>query len=509
MNTVCLDGESLTIKNIVDIARSNYSVSISEDAKERVNKAQRYVQKLVDENRVVYGITTGFGKFSDVHISKDDTEALQRNLIISHACGMGDPLSIETVRAIMVMRVNALSKGNSGIRLTTMQTLVDMINKNVIPIIYEKGSLGASGDLAPLSMMVLVMIGLGEAYYNGERMNGLDAMKKAGITPIVLTSKEGLSLINGTQVMTAISALCLYDSVNVLKSADIASSLSMEALQGIIDAFDSKIHEVRGHSGQIKTALNMRKLVEGSGLITKQGELRVQDAYSLRCISQVHGASRDSIEYVYSVVEREINAATDNPLIFPDEDEVISAGNFHGQPIALVMDFLAIALSELANISERRLERLVNHQLNDLPAFLAPNGGLHSGFMIVQYAAASMVSENKVLAHPASVDSITSSANQEDHVSMGTTAARKCRWVLDNVQKVIALETFTASQAIGFRDSSKLGKCTSKVYAKIREQVNFIEEDTVMYDKMAMFDKWIKDAVFVKIVETELGESLQ
>ena len=508
MNEIKIDGNSLTVKDIVNVARNGYKVSITSDAKSKIKIAEDYVTKLVKENKVVYGITTGFGKFSDVHINPKDTEELQRNLIISHSCSLGSPLSEETVRAIMTMRANALSKGHSGIRLSTVETLTQMINEGVHPIVYEKGSLGASGDLAPLSMMVLVMLGLGEAIYKGERMKGETAMSKAGIDVIKLTSKEGLSLINGTQVMTAIAALTIYDSKNLIKSADISGSLTMEALQGIMDAFDDKVQQVRGHSGQIKTAENIRTILKGSKLTTKQGELRVQDAYSLRCISQVHGAIRDSIEYVHSVIEKEINAATDNPLVFPETDEVISAGNFHGEPIALVMDFLGIALSEIASISERRLERLVNHQLNDLPAFLSPNGGLHSGFMIVQYAAASLVSENKVYAHPASVDSIPSSANQEDHVSMGTTAARKCRDILDNAQKVVALETFTSSQAIGFRDATKLSSATDKVYKRIRQDVAFIENDTVMYTIIETFDKWIKEAIFVDIVEAEIGKEL-
>lgn len=506
MGKILLDGNTLKIKDVIDIARNKVIVDIDEKAKKRITVAEEYVKKLVQENRVVYGVTTGFGKFSDTHISQKDTEALQKNLIMSHACAMGNPLEEDIVRAIMVLRANALSKGNSGVRLTTVQMLIDMINAGVIPVIYEKGSLGASGDLAPLSMMVLVMLGMGEAYYKGKRMSGASAMKQAGLKTVALTSKEGLSLINGTQIMTAIACFCVYDAIKLIKSADISASLTMEALRGIMDAFDEKVHKSRGHLGQIKTAKNIKKLLKGSKLVTKQGELRVQDAYSLRCISQVHGACRDSIEYAYKVIETEINAATDNPLIFPEDDEVISAGNFHGEPVALIMDFLAIALSEIANIAERRLERLVNYQLNDLPAFLTPNGGLHSGFMIVQYAAASLVSENKVYSHPASVDSIPSSANQEDHVSMGTTAARKCRLVLDNSQKVIALETFTASQAVSFRGNVKMADATDKVYKKIREEVPALDKDVVMYTIIEKFDRWIKLGIFVDIAEQVVGK---
>lgn len=506
MDKVLLSGNDLKVKDIIKIARKGYFVALNEDAKKNIIKAEKYVQKLVAENKTVYGITTGFGKFSDTIISKKDIEELQKNLIMSHSCAMGNALSKDVVIAAMVMRVNALAKGYSGIRLSTVNTLIEMINKGVVPVIKEKGSLGSSGDLAPLSMMVLVMLGMGEAFYKGKIMSGKSAMNRAKIETVTLTSKEGLSLINGTQIMTAISALCIYDAYNLIKTADISSSLTMEALRGIIDAFDGKVQKVRNHNGQINTAKNIKNILKGSSLITNQNVLRVQDAYSLRCIPQVHGACRDAIEYVYGVVEKEINSATDNPLIFINEDEVISAGNFHGEPIALAMDFLGIALCEIANISERRIERLVNHQLNDLPPFLTENGGLNSGFMIVQYAAASMVSENKVYAHPASVDSIPSSANQEDHVSMGTTAARKCGMILDNAQKVVGLELFAASQAISFRNDGILSKATQKVYNKIRETVKIIKKDTVMYPIMEHFDKLVKDNIFVDIVEKEVGK---
>lgn len=506
MKKIVLDGNNLKVLDIVNAARKSYKIELSEKAKNNIIKSQKYVEKIVKEKRTVYGITTGFGKFSDTMIDEKDTEKLQKNLIMSHSCAMGEALPKDIVIAAMVMRINALAKGYSGIRLSTLNVLIDMVNKGVIPVIKEKGSLGASGDLAPLSMMVLVMLGMGEAYYEGKKMTGALAMKKAKIKTVILTSKEGLSLINGTQIMTAISTLCIYDSINLIKSADISSSLTIEALRGIMDAFDEKVQLVRNHKGQINTAKNIRKILKGSKLTTKQGEIRVQDAYSLRCIPQVHGACRDAIEYVYNVIEREINSATDNPLIFEKEDNVISAGNFHGEPIALAMDFLAIALSEIANIAERRIERLVNYQLNDLPPFLTKEGGLNSGFMIVQYVAASMVSENKVYAHPASVDSIPSSANQEDHVSMGTTAARKCRLVLDNAQKVIALEFFASSQAIDFRENARLSNATDKVYKKIRESIPFIEKDTVMYTVMDSFDKLVKDNIFVDIVEKEIGK---
>jgi len=506
MGHLIIDGEHLSIKDFVDVARYNFTVQLSEDAVQRVKKSRAYVDQLVDNEAVVYGITTGFGKFSDTYISKEDTKELQRNLIVSHACGMGDPLPEEVVRGMMLLRANALSKGFSGVRVETVNTLVEMLNKGVHPIVPEKGSLGASGDLAPLSHLVLVMMGEGEAIYKGQKMSGREAMNMAGIPVVELTSKEGLALINGTQAMTSIGALTVYDAENLLKNAEIISALTVEALKGITDAYDEKIHKARGQQGQIVEAKNMLRLLEGSGLTTRQGEIRVQDAYTLRCIPQIHGATRDAINYVKNIVSIEINAATDNPLIFADNDQVISGGNFHGQPMALPMDFLGIAVSELANVSERRLERLVNPQLNDLPAFLTRKGGLNSGFMITQYAAASMVSENKVLAHPASVDSIPSSANQEDHVSMGTTAARKARMILDNAQKVLGIEAFGAYQALSFREHAKLGKGTSAAFAVIAEQVPPVEQDRIMYTDMNKFDAMVKSEVLVKAVEKAIGE---
>lgn len=506
MGHLIIDGEHLSIKDLVNVARCNYSVELSENAVQKIKKARTYVDKLVDDERVVYGITTGFGKFSDTYISKEDTKELQRNLIISHSCAMGQPLSEEVVRGMMLLRANALSKGYSGIRYETLNTLVEMLNKGVHPIIPEKGSLGASGDLAPLSHLVLVMLGEGEAIYKGERMPGREAMDKAGIAIVQLTSKEGLALINGTQAMTSIGALAVYDAENLAKNAAIISAMTMEALKGIVDAYDEKVHKARGQKGQILEARNMQRLIEGSELTTRQGEIRVQDAYSLRCIPQIHGASKDAINYVKNIVSIEINAATDNPLIFADQDHVISGGNFHGQPMALAMDFLGIAVSELANVSERRIERLVNPQLNDLPAFLTKKGGINSGFMITQYAAASMVSANKVLAHPASVDSIPSSANQEDHVSMGTTAARKARMILDNAEKVLGIEAFAAYQAMSFRGDVKLGKGTTAAVDVISKQVSPVDHDRIMYKDLNKFDAMVKSAALVDAVEQAIGE---
>lgn len=510
MNRVFINGNNLTIEDVVNVCRNNYEVIITEEAIINVKKSRELVDKLVDEGKISYGITTGFGRFSDVAISREDSKLLQENLIISHSCGVGNPLSEDTVRAIMLLRVNNLAKGYSGIRLETLQTLVDMINKGVHPIIPEKGSLGASGDLAPLSHMVLTMIGEGEAIYKGERMPSKWAMEKSGISIMdSLSSKEGLALINGTQVMTAIGLLATYDAMNLLKTADIAYCLTMEALNGITCAMDERVHKIRPHQGQINTAKNILDILKGSEMTSKQGEIRVQDAYSLRCTPQIHGASKDAIEYVMNKINIEINSVTDNPIIFANEEEIISGGNFHGQPIALSFDFLGIALSEIANISERRLEKLVNPALNHgLPAFLVNHGGLNSGFMIVQYSAASLVSENKVLAHPASVDSIPSSANQEDHVSMGTIAARKARDIMENARKVIAMEILSATQAIDLRGKKRLGIGTEAAYSVVREHTSFVDKDRIMYIDINTIEDVIKKNLLVEAVENALEKEL-
>ncbi|SHJ89137.1 histidine ammonia-lyase [Tepidibacter formicigenes] len=505
MGIIHINGSNLSIEDIINVARKNHIVELSKEAQENVIKSRKIVDKFVDEEKIVYGITTGFGKFSDVVISKEETKILQKNLIISHACGVGKHFSEDVVRAIMLLRINALSKGNSGIRLETLNTLIEMLNKGVHPIIPEKGSLGASGDLAPLSHMVLVMLGEGEAIYKGERISGKDALSKAGISPVELTSKEGLALINGTQVMTAVGALTIYDSINLLKMADISAALTIEALNGIITAFDEKVHSVRPHTGQINTAKNLLNILKQSNMTTKQGEIRVQDAYTLRCTPQIHGASKDAIDYVKKKIDIEINSATDNPLIFPDKEEVISGGNFHGQPMALSFDFLGIALAEIANVSERRLERLVNPALGGLPAFLTQKGGLNSGFMIVQYSAASLVSENKVLAHPASVDSIPSSANQEDHVSMGTIAARKAREILENTRKVLAMEILAAAQGIDLQENKGLGKGTKIAYEIIRNHIEKIVDDVIMYKEIEKCEELIKSNIIVESIEKEIG----
>lgn len=501
--------EKLKLEDLINVTRKSYEVQLSQGAYDRIARARALVDRYVEEKRVSYGITTGFGKFCDTVVSKEETGQLQKNLIMSHSCGVGNPLGIDVVRGIMLLRVVNLSKGYSGARKITVDTLVKMLNKGVTPYIPEKGSLGASGDLAPLAHMVLVMLGMGRAYYNGELMDGKKAMEKAGVKILPeLSSKEGLALINGTQVMTSVGAHVTYDAINLMKHLDLAGSLTMEALNGITCAFDPRIHEVRGHAGQIRTAANFRKILKESKNTKKQGEQRVQDPYTLRCIPQIHGASKDTLDYVREKVEIEMDAVTDNPIIFCDTDDVISGGNFHGQPMALPFDFLGIAISEMANVSERRIERLVNPTLNyGLPAFLVENGGVNSGFMIVQYAAAALVSENKILAHPASVDSIPSSANQEDHVSMGTIGARKAGEILQNAKKVISMEILSACQGIDLRKAvDNLGEGTKEAYKLVREIVSHYDTDRVMHIDIDAVEKLIDENKIVESVQGKIGE---
>ncbi|MDI9493118.1 MAG: histidine ammonia-lyase [Bacillota bacterium] len=505
MKSISIGGAKLTVEELIAVARKGARVQLSEEAIAAIDRSRQVVEKCVEEKRVVYGLTTGFGKFSDVTISDQDTLLLQENLIMSHACGVGEPLPDEVVRAMMLLRINALGIGYSGIRVSTVQTLVEMLNKDVIPVIPSKGSLGASGDLVPLAHMSLVLLGMGEAKYRGEVMSGEQAMKLAGITPVKLTSKEGLALINGTPAMCAVGALALADAEMLMKSADVIAALSMEAECGIADAMDERLHRVRRQPGQMAVAENMRRLFEGSRYISRQGELRVQDAYSFRCIPQIHGASRDAIAYVRNIIDNELNAVTDNPLIFSDTEEALSGGNFHGQYLAISLDVLGIALAELANVSERRIERLVNPALSGLPAFLIKNGGLNSGMMIAQYTAASLVSENKVLAHPASVDSIPSSANQEDHVSMGMTAARKAREILNNVTEVLAIEAMCAAQAVEFQGQEGLSPAGKAVYRLIRRQVPPLERDRILYVDMQKCAELLRSGAILQAAESVVG----
>lgn len=506
MKEIELTGNEITLEQIMNVARQGANVSLSLLAEQKINRSRTVVDRLVEEGKVVYGVTTGFGMFSETFIQKEFTNALQENLIISHAVGAGKYFSEEVVRAAMLLRINNFTYGYSGIRLETVQTLVRMLNCGVTPLVPEKGSLGASGDLVPLAHMVLPLLGLGRAVYRGQEMAGAEAMRAAGIPTLQLTQKEGLALINGTQFMTAVGAVTVYDALALLKVADIAAAMSFEAQNGVIDALDVRMHAIRPHKGQQDSARIVKRLLEGSKNVTRQGELRVQDAYSLRCMPQVHGASKDAVNYVKDKVDIEINSVTDNPIVFADTNEAISGGNFHGQPMALSFDFLGIALSEIADIAERRIERMVNSSLSGLPSFLVERGGVNSGFMIVQYTAAALVSENKVLAHPASVDSIPSSANQEDHVSMGTIAARKAREILENVRRVLAIELMCACQAIDLRGDKGMGIGTRAAYDCVRAKIPFLTEDRPLYDDINRSEELIVNGSLVAAVEQTAGK---
>lgn len=475
-----LTGHSLTINQLKRILVGKEKVSISEKSMQKVRESRYAVENIVADKETVYGINTGFGKFSDVIIDQENVEKLQLNLIRSHACGIGEPFPEIVSRAMIVLRLNALLKGFSGVRAVLVELLAELINKNIHPVIPQQGSLGASGDLAPLAHLALVLIGEGKVYDDsGETVHAAPVLAKKGIQPIVLQAKEGLALINGTQAMVAMGIVNYIEAEQLALDSEWIAGMTIEGLEGIIDTFHPAVHEARGYPQQMAVAGRMREWLDGSRHVTKQGEKRVQDAYSLRCIPQVHGASWQALDYVKEKLEIEMNAATDNPLIFEEGKLVISGGNFHGQPIAFSMDFMKIAIAELANISERRIERLVNPQLNDLPPFLSPEPGLQSGAMIMQYAAASLVSENKTLAHPASVDSIPSSANQEDHVSMGTTAARHARMILQNARRVLAIECICALQAIEYRGLEKVSPKLKGKWKKMRKAVPSITEDRV------------------------------
>ncbi len=446
-----LIGALLTIDDVVRVARHGAPVQLVPEARDRILRSRAYVDSLVAADRTVYGITTGFGRLASVRIATADVRQLQRNLLVSHAMGVGVPLSTEVVRAMLLLRAQSLSFGFSGIRIAVIELLLACLNRGVHPLIPSQGSVGASGDLAPLAHMALPLIGEGRAEVGGEVLAGRDALARVGLEPVVLEAKEGLALINGTQAMTAIGALLVHDAHRLALLADVAGAMSLEALRGTAAAFDERVTQVRAHPGAATVASNLRRLAHDSPIHASHMNCdKLQDAYSLRCMPQVHGASRDALSHVADVVTRECNAVTDNPLVFADTDDVISAGNFHGQPIALVMDYAKIAIAELANISERRVEHMLDPAVSGLPAFLSSQGGLNSGLMISQYTAASLVSENKVLAHPASVDSIPTSANQEDHVSMGTTSARQCAMILENATWVIAIELLNAAQALDF-----------------------------------------------------------
>ena len=499
MQKIIIDGATLTPEAVWEIAVNNAEIELSKESVNNVKKCRDYVEKVIENGDIVYGLTTGFGKFSTVNIARENIAELQLNLIRSHAVSVGEPYCEEITRAIMLLRIAVLAKGHSGIRLLTLQTLIEMLNKGVHPLIPKRGSVGASGDLSPLSHLALVLLGEGEAIYKGEKMDAGIAMEKAGITPVVLEAKEGLALNNGTQVMAAIGALGLIKAENLAKQADIIGAMSIDGLLGTTNAFDPLVHNLRPHAGQKDSAANLYYLLEQSPL--RQSHINcdnVQDAYSLRCTPQVHGAVRDAIAYARSVIDIEINSATDNPLIFPDEGKVISGGNFHGEPMAIALDTLAIAISELANISERRIEQMLNPALSrGLNAFLAHRPGLDSGFMIAQLTAAALVSENKVLSHPAAVDSIPTSANQEDHVSMGSVSAIKLLQVIENVENALGVELIIAAMATDLReiDSSQPIEAAK---ARLRKEVKPLKEDRVMYKDIENAARMVADGEILK-----------
>lgn len=490
MRTLPLDGASLSWKGVEDILAGTVCLTVPASARQRMKRSRQMIDAAVQQGRTVYGVTTGFGRLASVSIAREDLSTLQRNLILSHAVGVGPSLPIAETRLFMACRINALAKGYSGIRPETVDALITLYNKNLLPVIPEQGSVGASGDLAPLAHLALVLLGEGEAWYHGKKISGRQALKIARLKPLTLQAKEGLALINGTQLMLALGASVWLQADRLANIADVAGAMTLEALHGCADAFHPAIHRVRPHPGQQQVAAHIRRLIAGSRLIGKAG--RVQDAYSLRCMPQVHGAVRDALAYVKEVLERELNAATDNPLVFPHPSSlsprerggvrgmILSGGNFHGQPLSLALDMLGIAVAQLAVISERRIERLVNPDLSGLPPFLAASSGLQSGLMMAQVTAAALTSENKIHAHPASVDSIPTSANQEDMVSMGVTAARKARQIVENTSTVLAIELLSAAQALEFSDHRALGKGTRTAYQHLRKSIRPLKEDRVL-----------------------------
>ena len=505
MNALHIDGNTLSLADVREVVYDFRPVLLGADAREAVNRARAVVDDEVANNRVAYAITTGVGKLADVRIPPEQIRQLQLNLIRSHCAGVGEPLTEAEVRAMMLLRANSLSKGFSGVRPLVIDTLCEMLNRRVHPVVPARGSVGASGDLAPLAHLVLPMLGEGQVLiadrsgkYSGAHLAAADALREAGIKPVVLEAKEAVSLINGTQGMLSVGVLALLAAEVLVDSADVIGALSLDALRGTDAAFDARIHQVRPHPGQLRTAENLRRLLEGSGIRESHRDCaRVQDAYSLRCMPQVHGAVRDTLAHCRRVMETEINSAVDNPLVFAParrpgeknsgpEGDILSGGNFHGEPVAFVLDFLGIALSSLAGVSERRLERLVNPALNEgLPPFLAPGAGLNSGFMMAQVTAAALASENKVLAHPASVDSITTSGNKEDYVSMGMAASLKLRQIVANTRNVLAIEAMAAAQGIDFLAPLKTSKRLQAAHAAIRSVSPPIEHDRVLADDFA------------------------
>lgn len=499
-------GPPLDLRAVLAVAREGAEVVLDPAFRDRLVRGRAHVERLLKEGRVVYGVTTGFGRLAQVRIPLEHTRALQRNLLLSHAMGVGEALPRDVVRAMLLLRAQSLAQGHSGVRPELVDLLLEMLNQGVHPVVPSQGSVGASGDLAPLAHLALPVIGEGLAEYGGEVLPGGEALRRAGLHPLSLEAKEGLALINGTQAMTALGLLVLADGLQAAKVADVALAMSLEAIKGSLRPFFPQVFRLRPHPGAAKVGENVLRLCRDSEIMrSHEGCPKVQDPYSFRAAPQVHGASREALEHALEVLLRETNAVTDNPLLFPEEDLVLSAGNFHGQPVALVMDYAKIALAELANISERRTEKLLDPSFSGLPAFLAAQGGLHSGLMISQYTAASLVSENKVLAHPASVDSIPTSANQEDHVSMGTTAARHARMVLENLRHVLAIEVRVALEALEYHHPLRAGVGVEAARAILRRAVPPLGEDRFLAPDHAEVYRLLFSGGVLEEVEKAVG----
>jgi histidine ammonia-lyase len=499
MRGVELTGQPLSLSEIARVAYGEAPLQISASAHERIRASRQVIEEIVAKEGVVYGVSTGFGKLSDVHVPVGELRQLQLNLVRSHACGIGNPLSAPEVRAMILLRANVLALGLSGIRLEVIELLCELNNRGVVPVVPEKGSVGASGDLAPLAHLSLTLIGEGEAFYKSERSPSGDALKKAGLRPVVLEAKEGLALLNGTQAMHAVGGLALFRAKRLAHVADIVGAMTLEALKGTPTAFDSRIQKARPHPGQVAVAKHLRHLLRDSEI--RQSHLvndpRVQDAYSLRCMPQVHGAVRGALEHCEEVLEIESGSATDNPLVFAESGDVLSGGNFHGAPLALALDYAAIAVTDLMSISERRTDRLVNPDSSEgLPPFLAPHAGTHSGFMILHVAAVALLSEAKVLAHPASIDNLPTSGGKEDHVSMGMTAALKLRTIVENAEHVLAIELLAAAEGLEFRHPLKAGVGVEEAYARVRKISAAVDADRSMSSDIALVAAAIRDGAF-------------
>lgn len=502
-----ITGDGLTLEQVWQVAEGKLKVRLAEAAEHKMQSSREYIEKRVAAGEVIYGVNTGFGSFSSVRISNADIVQLQKNLIRSHSMGVGTPFTPEQTRAIMLLRANALARGHSGVRPIVVGRILEFLNAGVLPVIPSQGSVGASGDLAPLAHLALALIGEGEVWHQGQAMPISSRLKETGVRPLELAAKEGLSLINGCQVMTAVGLLSVYEARRLMWLCDLSGAMTLEALRGSRSAFDPLIAATRPHPGEAKTARNMLKLLGKTSPIA-ESHLdcgRVQDAYSLRCMPAVHGAAKDALRRTLETLEIEANSSTDNPLVFADDQKVLSCGNFHGEPVAFAMDFAGIAMSAMASISECRIEKLVNPSMSDLPAFLAPKGGLNSGHMIVQVAAASLVSENKILSHPASVDSIPTSADKEDHVSMGTIAARKFHRITANAENIVAMEILSATQALDLLKPLEPAGAVLNAYDCVRKEVPFAEEDRVFAKDVAKITAMIRDGRLFESIR-EIGE---